>query len=306
MKPARVVSLLPSCTEIVCALGAADRLVGRSHECDFPDSISKLPVCTSSRIPSGAPSATIDRDVKSLLQNALSLYEIDLELLRRLRPDLILTQSRCEVCAVSLSDVEKALGQSSGLHSKVLSLSPGRIADLWHDIQTVAAALGLEDHGRELVNGLKERLVDVIQKTCLITRRPKVACLDWLDPLMVAGHWVPELADFAGGQNAFGEPGQPSEWLTWEKLREADPEIMVLMPCGFGLERARLEAEVLRDQPGWKNLRAVKAGKVFIVDGNSYFNRPGPRLLDSLEILAAILQPALFPAPRGNKAWQKL
>jgi iron complex transport system substrate-binding protein len=303
---ARIVSLLPSCTEIVCALGAADRLVGRSHECDFPDSITKLPACTSSRVPSDAPSAAIDRDVKSLLHDALSLYEIDLDLLRRLRPDLILTQARCEVCAVSLSDVEKALGQSSGLRSKIISLSPARIADLWQDIQTVAVALALEEKGREVVNVLKERLVDVIQKTCLISKRPTVACLDWIDPLMAAGHWVPELADFAGARNVLGEPGEPSEWLTWEKLRESDPDIIVLMPCGFGLEHARLEAEVLQEKPGWKNLRAVKAGKVFLVDGNAYFNRPGPRLVDSLEILAAIVQPSLFPAPRGQKSWQKL
>jgi len=306
MRATRIVSLLPSCTEIVCALGAASRLVGRSHECDFPAEIGKLPVCTSSRIPAEASSAAIDRSVKSLLQNALSLYEIDLELLRKLRPDLILTQARCEVCAVTLSDLEKALGQLPGIRAKVISLSPARMADLWQDIQTVAAALGVEDFGRELLMGLKERVVDVIQKTCMITRRPTVACLDWLDPIMAAGHWVPELTDFAGGQNAFGQSGQASGPVEWEKLRQTDPEIMVLMPCGFGLARARLEAEVLTEKPGWKNLRAVKGGKVFLVDGNSYFNRSGPRLVDSLEILAGIVQPALFPAGREKKLWQTL
>jgi iron complex transport system substrate-binding protein len=295
MRALRTVSLLPSCTEIVCALGCAGQLKGRSHECDFPPEICDLPVCTSSRVPADATSAAIDREVKSLLKNALALYEVDLDQLRALRPDLILTQARCEICAVSLSDLEKALAQSPGFHPKILSLSPARMSDVWQDIQTVADALGVAKRGRELLMSLKERVVDVIQKTCLI----------WLDPLMVAGHWVPELAEFAGGQNLLGQPGEPSSWTEWKTLRAADPEIIVLMPCGFDLVRTRREAAVLEQNPEWKTLRAVKSGKVFIVDGNAYFNRPGPRLVDSLEILAEIIQPLLFPVTRSGKGWEK-
>jgi iron complex transport system substrate-binding protein len=306
MRANRIVSLLPSGTEIVCALGCADRLKGRSHECDFPPEISGLPVCTAPRLRPEAASAEIDGEVKSLLQQALSLYEIDLELLRQLRPDLILTQARCEVCAVSLSDLEKALARTPGWRAQILSLSPGRLADVWQDIQSVADALGVADWGRELLTPLKERVVDVIQKTCMMKRRPAVACLDWLDPLMAAGHWVPEMVDFAGGRNLFGQAGQPSSWLEWEPLRQGDPDIIVLMPCGFDLTRARLEAAALEHKPEWKSLRAVKAGKVFLVDGNAYFNRPGPRLVDSQEILAEIIQPVIFPSANVNQAWQKL
>lgn len=225
-----------------------------------------------------------------------------------MRPDLILTQARCEVCAVSLSDLEKALAQAPapGFRPKIISLSPARLADLWQDIQTVADALGLTERGRQLLTALKERVVDVIQKTCLIQRRPAVACLDWLDPLMAAGHWVPEMVEFAGGRHLFGQPGQPSSWLEWETLRRSDPDLIVLMPCGFDLDRTRREAAALAAKPEWQTLRAVKTGQVFLVDGNSYFNRPGPRLVDSLEILAQIIQPALFPAAPAGKGWERL
>ena len=308
MRASRIVSRLPSGTEIVCALGGAERLKARSHQCDFPPEISALPACTSSPLLRQASSAEIDRDVKFLGQRALSLYEVDLDQLRRLRPDLILTQARCEVCAVSLASLEKALAQAPapGFRPKIIALSPARLTDLWQDIQTVADALGLAEPGRQLVAALKERVVDVIQKTCLIQRRPAVACLDWLDPLMASGLWVPELVEFAGGRNLFRQPGQPSSWLEWETLRQSDPDLIVLMPCGFDLDRTRREAAALEKEPAWKSLRAVKTGRVFLVDGNSYFNRPGPRLVDSLEILAQIIQPALFPAPQSGSTWEKL
>ena len=305
MRASRVVSLLPSCTEIVCALGCAGQLKGRSHECDYPPEIRALPVCTAARVQLEGSSGEIDREIKSLARRALSIYEINLNKLRELRPDLILTQARCDVCAVSLSDLETALAQSPGFRPKIISLSPARLADLWKDIQTVAEALGETTRGRELLSQLKNRVVDIIQKTCLMTRRPSVACIEWLDPLMAAGNWVPELAEFAGGRNLFGQPGQHSPWLEWETLRQNDPDILVLMPCGFDLERTRREAAILQEKPGWKTLRAVKTGRVFVADGNAYFNRPGPRLVDSLEILAEIVQPALFRFGQEGKAWQK-
>jgi iron complex transport system substrate-binding protein len=305
MKAGRVVSLLPSATEIVCALGGAERLVGRSHECDFPPEIRALPVCTAPRIDPAASGAEIDRAVKSLLERALSLYQIDAEKLRELRPDLIFTQAQCAVCAVTLSDLEAALAQAPGFRPKIISLSPARLADVWKDIQTAAEALGAAERGRELLLRLKNRVVDVIQKTCLLTRRPTLACIEWFEPLMAAGNWVPELAEFAGAKNLFGQAGLHSPWLKWEELCQGDPDIIVLMPCGFDLGRARREAAALERNPRWKTLRAVKTGNVFVVDGNAFFNRPGPRLVDSLEILAEVVQPGLFNFGQKDKGWQK-
>jgi iron complex transport system substrate-binding protein len=305
VKSHRVVSLLPSCTEIVCALGCADLLKGRSHECDFPPEITSLPVCTSARLSPDASSGEIDREVKSILQRALSIYEIDVAQLQKLRPDLILTQAQCEVCAVTVSDLEKALASVVGLHPKIVSLSPVRLADIWTDIQTVADALGVAERGREALLPLKNRVVDIIQKTCLITRRPSVVCLEWFEPLMAAGNWMPELVQIAGGDNLFGQTGVHSPWMEWEALERSDPDIIVLMPCGFDLERTRHEAKILEQNPIWKKLRAVKSNKVYLTDGNQYFNRPGPRLVDSLEILSAIVQPSLFTSPEAGKTWQK-
>ncbi len=308
MRANRIVSLLPGCTEIVCALGCAGRLKGRSHQCDFPPEIRALPACTSPRPPGQADSAEIDGAAKSAPPRALSMFEIDLVKLRQLRPDLILTQARCDVCAVNLAELESALarGVAPGLRPKIISLSPARLADLWQNIHTVAAALGVEKPARDLLASLKERVVDVMQKTCLLKRRPAVACLDWLDPLMTCGHWIPEMVDVAGGRNLFGPPGQPSCALAWEALRQADPDLMVLMPCGLDLEQTRRQAVALAAKPEWNTLRAVRTGQIFLVDGNSYFNRPGPRLVDSQEILAQIIQPVLFPASGGGKGWEKL
>ncbi|MGA3182746.1 MAG: ABC transporter substrate-binding protein [Verrucomicrobiota bacterium] len=264
MRPSRIVSLLPSCTEMVCALGCADLLKGRSHECDFPPEIRALPVCTSARLQREGSSAPIGHEVNSPLQRALSIYQIDLDQLRQLRPDLILTQAQCEAGAVTLSDLEKALASAPDLHPKIISLAPVRLADLWRDIQTVADALGVPERGRELLFQLKNRVVDIIQKTCLLKRRPAVACLEWLDPLMAAGNWLPELVEIAGGGNLFGQAGRRSPGLEWETLRQADPDIIVLMPRGFDLERARGEAKKLEQNPAWKTLRAVKSGKVYL------------------------------------------
>ena len=308
MRANRIVSLLPGGTEIVCALGCAERLKGRSHQCDFPPEIRALPVCTSPRPPGIVDSTEIEGTVKSAPPRALSVFEIDLEKLRQLRPDIILTQVRCDVCAVNLADLEgaPARGVAPGLRPKIISLSPARLPDLWQDIQTVAAALGAEKQARVLLTSLKERVVDVMQRTCLLKRRPAVACLDWLDPLTACGHWIPEMVDFAGGRNLFGQAGQPSTSLEWETLRQGDPDLIVLMPCGLDLEQTRSQAAALAAKPEWKTVRAVRSGQVFLVDGNSYFNRPGPRLVDSLEILTQIIQPVLFPAPGGGKGWEKL
>jgi iron complex transport system substrate-binding protein len=306
MSTPRVVSLLPSSTEIVCALGCQELLVGRSHECDFPPEMSALPVCSKAKVDSQKSSVEIDRQVKSLLRDALSLYEIDIDVLRKLRPNIILTQSQCKVCAVNEADLEKALADALPFQPKVISLAPKKIADLWADIQTVANALGVGQRGRELISKLKNRVVDVLEKTCAMKRRPRVACLEWLDPLMAAGNWVPEMVEFAGGANLFGEPGKHSGWLQWEQIAEKDPDIIILMPCGFGIDRTRLELTAFNSNPAWSKLRAVRKGKVFITDGSHYFNRPGPRLVDSLEILGEIFHPGIFEFGHRGEGWLPL
>jgi iron complex transport system substrate-binding protein len=302
----RIVSLLPSCTEVVCALGGAERLVGRSHECDFPPEIQSLPVCTAPRLDPAASSAAIDAQIKSLLQRALSVYAIHTARLEELRPEVILTQTQCEVCAVSLTELQNALPPALARRAKIISVSPLRLADIWRDIQTIADAIGASDEGRALLWRLKNRVVDIIQQTCLLNKKPSVACLEWLDPLMSAGHWVPEMVDLAGGRDVFGAPGQRSAMLEWDKLTQANPDMIVMMPCGFGLERARLEAAALESRPAWRKLRAVKSRNVFITDGNHFFNRPGPRAVESIEILAEILQPKLFHFRHEKRGWARL
>ena len=301
----RIVSLLPAATEIVCALGAADRLVGRSHECDFPPEISHLPVCTASKLNADASSAEIDRQVKDLLRDAMSIYSIDTEKLKELQPGLILTQAQCEVCAVSLSEVEEAAAQWLGSRPQILSLSPQRLADIWGDIARVAAALDLADHGKEVLRSLKGRVVNIIQKTCVLKSRPSVACIEWIEPLMAAGNWIPELVELAGGRNVAGEAGKHSPWMDWETLACENPEIIVIMPCGFNLARTRSEMPTLLHHAGWPKLRAVKNRRVYLVDGNQYFSRPGPRIVESLEILAEIIHGSRFNFGHQGKAWEK-
>ncbi len=302
----RIVSLLPSCTEIVCALGCAERLVGRSHECDFPEEITSLPVCTAARVDSSAPSAAIDTQIKSMLQSALSVYELKVERLQELRPDLILTQDQCAVCAVSLEELQKSLPQVLARRAKIVSVAPLRLADVWKDMQTIAEALDVAEAGRALLSRLKNRVVDVILKTCMIRKKPSVICLEWLDPLMTAGTWLPEMVELAGGREVVGQPGSPSAGLEWTNLVQLDPDVLVLMPCGFELERTRREAAALTDKPEWRKLRAVKSRNVFVTDGSHYFNRPGPRVVESIEILAEILQPKLFTFGHENKGWARL
>lgn len=303
----RVVSLLPSCTEIVCGLGMQALLVGRSHECNFPPEIAGLPVCTRSRIHSDAPSAVIDREVKQRLKDALSLYEIDVPMLRRLRPDIVLTQAQCEVCAVSLPEVEAALAGEIGCRPRIVSLSPKRFTDLWTDLQQVAEAVGVADGGREYVQTLKGRVADVIVRVFQLAKRPKVVCLEWLDPLMTAGNWIPDIVELAGGTNLLSSGGDRSPWIDWAAVSKANPDVIVIMPCGFDIARTRLELELLSGLPGWDELRAVKQKRVFVVDGDAYFNRPGPRLVDSVEILAEMFHPILFPKPSyEGKGWERL
>jgi iron complex transport system substrate-binding protein len=303
--PRRIVSLLPSATEIVCALGVGERLVGRSHECDFPPEIRGVPVCTSSKVNADSSSAAIDREVKSLLSQALSLYEVNLPLLRELQPDLILTQAQCKVCAVSLDDVQRALGKWSGAQPRVVSLSPETLDDVLADLVKVGQALGCLDKGEVLRQQMCERLDTVRAKTSGHPR-PGVVCIEWLEPLMAAGNWVPQLVEMAGGKNLLGESGQHSPWLNWEQLLQANPDIIVAMPCGFSLERTREEFPVITARPEWKSLRAVQRGEVYLTDGNQFFNRPGPRLVESAEILAEIILSNCCSFGHEGTGWERL
>ena len=304
----RVASLLPSATEIVCALGHRDALIGRSHECDFPPGVEALPVLTEAKLDASAPSRAIDARVKALVADGLSVYRVDAEALRALAPDVVLTQAHCEVCAASLSDVEAALTSWSGARPSVLSLQPATLGDVWEDFERVAAALGDPRSGRALARRQNERVVALGERAARAATdrgRPRVACLEWIDPLMSAGNWMPELVSLAGGEPLFGVPGQHSPWLAWDDLVAADPDAIVVVPCGFDLARTRAELAPLLARQGFGALRAVREGRVHLADGNAWFNRPGPRLVESLAILCEVLHPEAFPAgPPGR--WERL
>jgi iron complex transport system substrate-binding protein len=287
----RIVSLISSATEIVHALGQFHNLVGRSHECDFPEAVAGLPVCTRPTIPISGDSREIDRLVKDKVRDALSVYEVFPEILERLQPTHIITQTQCEVCAVSLKDVEAVLAAGLSCKPQVVPLTPNSLADVWDDIRRVAAALGIAERGEATIEELKGRMCAISRRAVAGLLRPTVACIEWLEPLMAAGNWVPELVEMAGGVNLFGEAGKHSPYMTWEQLVQADPEVIVIMPCGWDPARTEPEMHWLTDRPEWPDLRAARSGRVHLTDGNQYFNRPGPRLVESLEILADLLHP---------------
>ena len=301
----RVVSLLPSATEIVCALGAGASLVGRSHECDYPaETVKALPVCTRARFADGT-SREIDERVVNLLSQSLSLYDVDLEVLGKLQPDLILTQDQCAVCAASLTDVENALGELADHRCRVLSLSPSTLGDVFGDIRRTGEALGIAERGKTLSMALSDRITEIGEQTGAIDR-PTVACLEWIDPLMTAGNWTPELVKLAGGESQLAMTGAHSPRTQLEDLLACDPEVIVVTACGFDLVRTRHELSPLLAHARWPELRAVREARVYLTDGNAYFNRSGPRLVESTEILAEILHPELFHFGHEGAGWTRL
>jgi iron complex transport system substrate-binding protein len=302
----RIASLLPSTTEIACALGFERELVGRSHECDFPATVARLPVLTEPKLDPTVSGPEIDRQVRTLVSEGLSVYRVDADALRALRPTHILTQDQCEVCAASLRDVEDALAQWLGDRPTVVSLRPASLGDVFDDVQRVADALREGDRGRACVRELSDRITAVGERTSGLRERPRVACVEWIDPLMAAGNWMPELVTLAGGESIFGEVGRHSAWIEWEELRAANPDAIVVLPCGFDLARTRAEMPPLMARPGFHELRAVRDGRVFLVDGNQYFNRPGPRLVESLTLLAEMLHPDIFGTEHRGSAWETL
>ena len=301
----KVLSLIASSTEIVYALGCGDKLVGRSHECDFPEEVKSLPHCTQPRFDVEGSSKEIDDRVKATLQSALSVYEVDEVMLADLDPDIIITQSQCEVCAVSLDDVESAVKSLSGRKPKIISLQPNSLADIWNDIKVVSRGLDVEDRGLQLIKTMKDKIQKLNQSVKDLPIQT-VACIEWIDPLMAAGNWVPTLVELAGGQNLFGEAGKHSPWMDFEALKAKDPDVIIVMPCGYNISKTIQEMKVLIDHPQWESLNAVKQARVYITDGNQYFNRPGPRIIDSLEILMEILHEGKFDFSHHKSGWIKL
>src|SRR2546423_8524359 len=290
----RIISLLPSATEIVAALGFADHLVGRSHECDFPPGVEKLPVCSSTKVPVRGNSYEIDERVKEIVAEGLSVYRVDVDRLRALQPDLILTQTQCAVCAVTPHDLEDALNAWTGARPAMVSLEPNDLADVWGDIRHVGEALDVSKRAETLIDSLGQRLTNLRDRSSAASSRPTVAAIEWLGPLMAGGNWMPELIEIAGGRSLFARAGEHSNWLDWAALTEADPEVILLVPCGFKIAQTIRDLHLLTQNPAWPNLRAVRQRQVYLIDGHHFFNRPGPRLVESAEIVAEILHPQLF------------
>jgi len=299
----RIISLIASATEIVAGLGLGRSLVGRSHECDFPPEVLALPACSEPKIDVHGTSREIDERVKSLAGDAISVYRVFPDLLRRLEPTHIITQTQCEVCAVSLKDVEEALAQIVGRPPKIVALAPMCLADVWNDIQSVGRSLGAAERADDFVRRLRGEVDAITVRVAQSNGRPSIACLEWIDPLMSAGNWVPELVEIAGGRNLLGTPGQHSPWLKWDELVACDADVIAVMPCGFDMARTRQEMPALTRDPRWGRLRAVREGRVFLTDGNQFFNRPGPRLVESARILAEILHPDLSGTSLEGTGW---
>lgn len=288
----RVISLLPSATEIVCALGAADALVGISHECDYPAAIQDRPVLTRSRIGTEGSSRAIDTAVRAVIQGALSIYAVDDEKLGALGPDVIVTQDLCEVCAVSLDDVRSAVARLARRDQvRIVSLRPTRLDDVLGDIERVAAAIGRSEEGKTVRAELEARIHAIATRSAQTSRRPRVVSLEWMDPLMLGGTWMPELIELSGGRAVGATAGQAAPTITPEDLRELQPDVVVVKPCGFSLERGLAERHLLNQLV----IPMVGADtRVYVTDGNAFFNRPGPRLVESLEIMAACVHPEIF------------
>ncbi len=290
----RIVSLLPAATEIVGALGQLNSLVGVSHECDYPPEVNDKPRVTLCPIHgAGLPSAEVDRWVRETLSSTGTLYRMDEALLRRLKPEVILTQRLCDVCAVDYGSVAAFAATLPG-PPRVVNLEPSSLADIFEDIRRVAHALGVSEKADHSIQQLRERVLAVQELLNQIGHRPKCFLMEWIDPPFCSGHWGPELVELAGGSDPLGLKGRDSTRITWQSVVDAQPEIMVLACCGFAKERTIEDLPILQGYPGYSELPAVRNRRVYVVDGSAYFSRPGPRIVDSLEILAEIIHPEVF------------
>jgi iron complex transport system substrate-binding protein len=306
MSSLRILSLLPSTTEIAAALGLEDALVGRSHECTIPPGVERLPVVTEPKLDIHAPSREIDASVKRLVRDGLSVYRVDAELARSLRPNVVLTQTQCEVCAVTPRDLEAAACDWLGTAPKLVAVAPNDLRDVLDDLVRVGEGCGVRARGEEVRAREWERIEAITRRARPSAARPRVASLEWIEPLMGAGNWIPELIERAGGTSVLGRGGHDAAWSSLDELAAADPDVIVVAPCGFDLARTRKELPPLTTSPGFRALRAVRAGRVFLADGFLHFNRPGPRIAESLEIYAEILAPDRFDFGHRGAAWEPL
>lgn len=301
----RIVSLLPSATEIVCQLGLGDQLVGVTHECDWPAEVRRLPKVTRSFIPPDAASREIDGLVRERMQTERALYSLDLPMLAELQPELIITQALCDVCAVAEGEVQRAVATLPG-RPRVVNLEPTCLKDVFECLRQVGAAAGCIGRAEEENAALKSRVAAVVERTQRIADRPRVVVLEWIDPPFSSGHWSPELVELAGGQETIGVAGQRSRTLDWQQIVAARPEVLLIACCGFDVARTLDDLPILRGYPGWIELPCVVCERVYVVDGSAHFSRPGPRLVDSLEILAHALHPDVHPLPPGLPAARQL
>jgi iron complex transport system substrate-binding protein len=296
----RIASLLPSATEMVCALGLAHDLVGISHDCDYPAEILGTPVLSQAIVTSTLPSGEIDARIKGEVHRGNSVYHLNAGQLADLRPELILTQELCTVCAPSYTLVKQA-AKVLDAETKIVSLEPLGLLDILDNFLLVGALTGRLAQAEAVVGNLRER-IDRARNATAGLPRPRVACIEWLEPLYVAGHWVPEMVATAGGNDVLGRAREPSFVASWNDIVAAEPEILVIMPCGFDLDRTRQEIQLLSRRPGWPELPAVRSGRVYLTEATSYFSRPGPRIVTGVEILATIFHPKAVGAvlPTGS------
>jgi len=300
----RIVSLLPSATELVCALGLADSLVAISHDCDYPPEVRGRPVLSEAIVTSSLPSGEIDARIRHHVHHGMSVYHLDERQLAALQPELILTQELCAVCAPSYSLVRQA-ARMLDAGTRIVSLEPQGLFDILDNILLVGALTGREPQARALADGLRAK-IERVRAATAGQPAPQVACIEWLDPIFVGGHWVPEMVEMAGGRDILGKPREPSFVVEWDEIVAAEPDVVVLMPCGFDVPRARQEIHRLTDRPGWEDLPAVRRGRVYLTDASSYFNRPGPRIVTGLEILARILHPEALAMELPPGAYERV
>jgi iron complex transport system substrate-binding protein len=302
----RICSLLPGATEIAYVLGVGEQVVGVTHECDYPlEARNKRIVVRSALDPQTMTSGQIDARVSETRRSAGSLYTIDIEAFKEASPDIILTQDLCDVCAIAPSEVMAAC-QSLPRQPAIIALAPNCLSGVLADIERVGEATGTEKRAKTVIQQAREKIERVKERASEANSRPRVACLEWLDPIYYAGHWIPEMVELAGGQNGFGQKGQPSAKCEWPAVLKFSPEIILLMPCGFEVERTQREFHLLEKLNGWSELPAVKSGRVFAVNGHAYFSRPGPRLIDGLELLAQLIHPDILPVPVSPQVARKI
>ncbi len=301
----KIVTLIPSATEIVAFLGLKNSIIGRSHECDYPHDLNHITKLTSPKINVDGTSGEIDKQINVILENSLSVYKVNVPKLKELNPDYIITQAHCEVCAVSFSEVENIVSKNLNKNTKIISLQPNTLNDVFNDIKKVAKELNIENKiNNELIKNLSRRQNKIKEISSKQKNKPLVACIEWIDPLMIAGNWIPEMVEIAGGKNILGKSGNNSHWIKFREIINQNPEIIIFLPCGFNIEKTKEEVKNLfKYNTEWQTLKAVKDKKIFIADGNQFFNRPGPRLIESLEIFAEIINPNLYNFDHKGIGW---